>query len=152
MAPADRPLSEPWRILVIANETAASEALRAVIALRAGAGAEVVVVAPALSSRLAYWSSAGDDARAAATVRLAACLQALEELGIEASGWVGDAEPLLAIDDALCTFAADELIVATHPEGRSTWLTRNIVERARHRVRLPIHHVVVDEVGALVAA
>jgi len=37
----------------------------------------------------------------------------------------------------LGTFAPDELIISTHPEGRSNWLERNVVERARERFALP---------------
>jgi hypothetical protein len=57
---------------------------------------------------------------------------------------VGDADPLQAAADALRVFPADELVVATHPEGRSNWLARGVVERARRRFGLPVVHVVVD--------
>ena len=39
---------------------------------------------------------------------------------------------------------ADELIVSTHPEGRSNWLERGVVDGARDRFDIPITHVVVD--------
>ena len=53
--------------------------------------------------------------------------------GIDARGEVGDGDPLQAIEDALRTFAPDELVISTHPEGRSNWLERGVVERARER-------------------
>ena len=59
-------------------------------------------------------------------------------------GEIGDDDPLQAIDDALRTFAPDELIISTHPEGRSNWLERGVVEHARERFALPVTHVVVD--------
>ena len=65
-------------------------------------------------------------------------------LGIAASGEVGDSDPLQAMEDALRTFGADEIIISTHPEGRSHWLERGIVEKARERFAVPITHVVVD--------
>jgi len=37
-----------------------------------------------------------------------------------------------------------EVTVTTHPEGRSNWLERGIVEHARERFAVPITHVVVD--------
>ena len=46
--------------------------------------------------------------------------------------------------DALHAFDADQLMIATHPEGRSNWLARNLVVRARDRFALPIRHIVVD--------
>lgn len=134
------------RILVVANATAERPVLHEVILARAGKfpTAEVLVVAPALNSRLRHWISDEDDARVGAERRLRACLERLQETGIDANGMVGDADPLQAIADGLHWFAADELIVATHPEGRSHWLARNLVGRARARHRLPILHVVVD--------
>jgi len=36
------------------------------------------------------------------------------------------------------------LIISTHPEGRSNWLERGVVEHARERFALPVTHVVVD--------
>jgi hypothetical protein len=49
-----------------------------------------------------------------------------------------------AIEDALRTFGADEIIISTHPPGRSNWLEKEVIERARERFDLPITHVVVD--------
>ena len=49
-----------------------------------------------------------------------------------------------AMEDALRLFPADEMIISTHPHGRSNWLERDVVERARERFPLPITHVVVD--------
>jgi hypothetical protein len=48
------------------------------------------------------------------------------------------------MEDALRTFGADEIIISTHPEGRSHWLERGVVEKARERFAVPITHVVVD--------
>ena len=104
----------------------------------------ILVCTPALNSRLRYWASDEDGARAAAQERLDASLERLRSLGIDASGEVGDANPLQAMEDALRTFGADEIIISTHPEGRSHWLERGVVEHARERFAVPISHVVVD--------
>ena len=134
------------RILVIANETVESAVLHDVILARAehAAGAEVTVVAPALNSRLRHWLSDDGDARLAAEERLDRCLGRLIANGVDASGWVGDEDPVQAIEDALHLFAADEIAVATHPEGRSNWLARNLARRARDRFPQPVLHIVVD--------
>jgi hypothetical protein len=105
---------------------------------------EVLVVTPALNSPLKHWVSDEDDARAAAQDRLRESLAKLSEAGVEARGEVGDGDPLQAIEDALRTFGADEIIISTHPEGRSHWLERGVVEKARERFAVPITHVVVD--------
>ena len=133
------------RILVVANETVGGSALRAEIVERgAAADADVLVVCPALNSALRHWTSDEDEARAAAQRRLEASLAALAEEGIEARGEVGDADPLQAIEDALRTFGADEIVISTHPPGRSNWLERDVIELARERFDCPIAHVVVD--------
>jgi hypothetical protein len=133
------------RILVVANETVGGAALRGKVVERATAAtADVLVVCPALNSQLRHWTSDEDDARAAAQERLDASLAALASAGVQAEGQIGDDDPVQAIEDALRTFPADEIVLSTHPPGRSNWLERDIVEHVRERFALPITHVVVD--------
>jgi hypothetical protein len=133
------------RVLVIANETVGGRALREVLTERVRERqAELLVVAPALNSPLRHWTSDEDGARAAAEVRVRASVARLADLGIAARGEVGDGEPLQAIEDAMRTFGADEIVISTHPVGRSHWLERGLVEEATRRFDLPITHVVVD--------
>ncbi len=133
------------RILVIANETVGGETLRHVLLKKAeGVREHVLVVTPALNSQLRHWTSDDDAARTAAQERLEASLRRLAEDGVDARGEVGDGDPLQAMEDALRTFGADEIVISTHPEGRSNWLERGIVENARERFDCPITHVVTD--------
>jgi hypothetical protein len=137
------------RILVIANETVAGETLRKKVQetiRRGGEGsrADVLVVSPALNTPLKHWVSDDDQARDAAQERLTRSLVRLKEAGVDARGEIGDGEPLQAIEDALRTFGADEIIISTHPEGRSNWLEKGVVTGARERFAVPITHVVVD--------
>jgi hypothetical protein len=133
------------RILVIANETVGGRTLREMIRERSsGTRAEILVVTPALNSPVRHWTSDEDNARAAAQDRLDTSLATLEAAGLHARGQVGDSDPLQAIEDALRTFGADEIILSTHPEGRSHWLERGVVTSARERFAVPITHVVVD--------
>jgi len=140
-----RPHGGRKRILVVANETVAGRALRDEIRHRArGHQADVLVVAPALNSQLRYWASDEDGARAQAQRRLDASLAALTEDAVEARGEIGDSDPLQAVEDALRTFGADEIIISTHPPGRSNWLEKDVIALARERFDVPIAHVVVD--------
>lgn len=132
------------RILVVANETVAGRALRDEVVRRAGDDADVLVVCPALNSPLRHWASDEDGARAEAERRLSESLAALAVAGVEARGEIGDADPVQAIDDALRTFGADEIVISTHPPGRSNWLEKGVIERARERCEVSISHVVVD--------
>ena len=143
-APPPHPEGER-RILVVANETVGGAPLLEQIRKRSeGVHENVLVVVPALNSPLKHWVSDEDGAREAAQQRLAASLAAMREAGIDARGEVGDSDPLQAIEDALRTFAPDELIISTHPAERSHWLERGVVVGARERFALPVTHVVVD--------
>src|SRR5262249_60134118 len=145
VAPRHRGGDDERRILVIANETVGGETLRNTIRERsAGYRAQVLVVTPALNSPLKHWVSDEDEARAAAQDRLDRSLARLREAGIDARGEIGDGDPLQAIEDALPTFGADEIIISTHPEGRSNWLERGVGSGSRGRFVVPITHVVVD--------
>ncbi|HSC51695.1 MAG TPA: universal stress protein [Gaiellaceae bacterium] len=133
------------RILVVANETVGgTQLLERITELASDANSRVLVVSPALNSPLRHLASDEDAARDAAQDRLDRSLAALATNGVTARGQVGDGDPLQAIEDALRTFGADEIVISTHPEGRSNWLERGVVENARERFAVPIHHVVVD--------
>lgn len=133
----------PRHILVIANKTCPCAELHDEIRSRGPAQElEVLAVAPALNSRLRHWVSDSDGAAAAAAARLEHAVAELRDSGIDARGEVGDADPLNAIADSLVVFRADEVIISTHPPGRSHWLERNLLERARERHDVPITHVV----------
>jgi hypothetical protein len=133
------------RLLVVANETVGGDELLSTIAESAGrGGTEVLVVSPALNSRLRHWTSDEDAAREAAQERLDRSLERLAAAGVPASGQVGDEDPVQAAEDALRTFGADEIIVSTHPPGRSNWLEQDVVRRMQERYAVPVTHVVVD--------
>jgi nucleotide-binding universal stress UspA family protein len=145
MTPRDRTANGRFRILAIANETVEGDALHTLITNHAeGRPTDVLVVAPALNTRLRHWLSDSDHAHEAAELRLQRTVARLDRAGVKAYGWVGDADPLDAIADALAIFEADQVVIATHPEGASNWLARNVVGRARMRFDVPIAHVVVD--------
>jgi hypothetical protein len=136
----------PRRVLVVANETLAGAGVVEEVRYRAGAGGDVVVVAPELArSRMDHWLASDSEARhAAAEERLARTLAALKDAGLTAKGALGDPDPLQALDDALRTYDPDEVVISTHPPARSNWLERKVVGRARERYALPITHLVVD--------
>jgi hypothetical protein len=99
--------------------------------------AQVLVVAPALNSRLRHWLSDEDAARRRAMQRAAILVDRLEASGLHAEGRLGDADPLLAIADALLTFPADKIVIAAGSE-RSRHLAETLVARARDRFGLPV--------------
>jgi GABA permease len=134
------------RILVVANETVEGAALLESIRARCGdRRCLILVVTPALvGSRASHWASDVDEAMELARQRMELSLIALAEVGLRAKGEIGDSDPNVAIEDALRVFPADEIVISTHPPGRSRWLEQGVVERAREQIDLPISHVVVD--------
>ncbi len=142
MQPRD-PMSQPFRLIVIANRTCPcpglADEVAGVLADRPG---EVLVVAPALNTRLRHLMN--DDARAItqARARLHLAVALLNDAGITGRGEVGDADPLNAIADAHATFGAHAVLISTWPAGMSHWLERDLLVRAREQVRIPVHHVV----------
>ena len=141
--PAPSPPDE-HRILVVANETVGGPELLETVRESARPGSRVLVVSPALNSPIRHWASDEDDARAKAKERLDTSLASMRAAGLQAEGEIGDGDPIQAIEDAIRTFRPDELIVSTHPVGRSHWLERGVVEKARERFDIPLTHVVVD--------
>lgn len=92
--------------------------------LRAALGDDIgelrVVVPTVRQSRLQWLTNADDDARQDADDAASSIADALPSRDAEASA--GDADPLLAVKDALRDFAADEVIVVTRPDEEATWL------------------------------
>lgn len=139
------PLDPTYRLLVVANETVGGVELLDLVSARAATPGTVVhVVCPALNSRLRTWTSDEDAARDAAERRLGASIARLAAAGVKANGEIGDGDPVQAVEDAVREFPADELILSTHPPGRSNWLERGVVQAVRERFDIPVTHVVVD--------
>ena len=134
----------PTRLLVVANETVVGKPLIDAVKARAAKGPiEVHVICPQNQPR-AGWVGYGEEARWAAENRLKATLARLEEAGIHATGAIEDPDPYTAIMDELGRADYDEIIISTHPETRSGWLRRDLIQRVVQATRRPVEHVVVD--------
>ncbi len=131
-------------ILVVANETVGGRALIDAVKARAAQGPiHVTVICPQNEPRHGYVVY-NDLVRKAAENRLEITLGELRAEGIDAAGEVMDPDPYQATMDGIAHFGADEVIISTHPETRSGWLRRDLVDRIRADSGLPVTHVVVD--------
>jgi hypothetical protein len=134
-------------VLVIANETVAGKALTQALERRAAEGElQVTVVCPVNAPREGYVVYL-DTRRAAARRRLDRTLEQLQAEWISADGFVVESDPVDAVRDALAQLEppVDEIVVSTHPEARSGWLRRHVIERIRKVAgEVPVEHVVVD--------
>jgi hypothetical protein len=129
----------PTRLLIVAGEAADSaEALPFGIRELIGAADEVLVVTPALPTRLEWLASATDKAREHADERLREVLGQVEELGTEADGMVGADDPLLAFEDALRDFPADHILVGLRAHDRAGWQERGLLDQLLDRFARPV--------------
>jgi hypothetical protein len=141
------PGGRPHRVLVVANTAVEGDQLVEGISRHTGdkPGAEVRIVAPALgASPLGLAAGDVDDEIAAAGRRLDEVVETLRRQGMQASGEVGEAEPELALQDALVKFPADEVVVIAHPDESADWLEKDLLERVRDRLTVPITYVEVE--------
>ena len=140
------------RVLIVANQTATSPQLIAELHTRTRDHAlSLHLVVPALNTRLRHWLSDTDDAMLAAHRRAVEARSLLRAHGLHISVEVGDSVPLLAIEDALAQFDADEIVICTLAPERSHWLEHDLVESARGRFGIPVEHVVGATPAAAVA-
>jgi hypothetical protein len=133
-------------ILVVANETVAGQSLIDALKRRAGRADLITVLAP-ISHPHSGYVVYEDTRRAAAGRRLERTLEALREAGITAHGLVVEVDPADAVQDALAMLdpRPTEIVVSTHPEERSGWLRRKVIDRIRDVAKgLPVEHIVVD--------
>jgi hypothetical protein len=113
----------PRRLLVVTTASVPAADLRKSVLAHAGEDAEMLVIAPASDiSRLDWLTNAEDDARTDATERAEELAEAAPTDDVESR--VGDSDPVKAIEDALGTFPADELIVVTLPDEDQAGLKR----------------------------
>jgi hypothetical protein len=108
-----------------------------------GDDATIRIVAPAARiSRLDWLTNAEDDARAEAAEaadRTAAAVGDQSSVQVDTASQ--DTEPAQAIEDALRSFPADEVVVVTSPNKESTWLEDDTVKAAFERSGLPVRHI-----------
>ena len=134
----------PKKILTLVSEPISGEALKRAVGAERAEAAEVLVVAPALSSPIKFWTSDADEAIGRADAVQQETVERMLEQGIDAAGDTGEADPLLALQDALQTFPADEIVLFTHREGKRNWLEEGVVERAEQRFEAPVKHLTID--------
>jgi hypothetical protein len=106
---------------------------------------EVRVIVPAVE-RSAFRHAMGDvdEPIRQAECTLEASLSALRDRGVEASGEVGDADPVLAAADALREAPADEVLIFEHAEDQARWFEVDLFDRARAMLEPPLRVVLVD--------
>jgi GABA permease len=132
------------KILALVSEAIDAETLRSALGGEDIEGAEVLVVAPALNSRRRFILGDPDGAIERAEAVQVETVERLGEGGVDAAGGTGESDPLLALQDALATFEADEIVLFTHSGGKSNFLEEGLVDEATARFTPPVRHMVVE--------
>jgi hypothetical protein len=118
-------------LLVVANQTVDSLDLRRSLEERAAEGPiHVTLLAPVL------WSER-EDARA----RLDEACRGLRDGGIEAEGVVGDADPMVAVQEVWNPGRFDEIVVSTFQTGASRWMQIDLPHRVAKLTDCTVRHV-----------
>jgi predicted NAD/FAD-binding protein len=130
---------------VVANRTADSDEVHTALVTRAQHGPiDVTLVAPA-----AWEVVDPHGGRQSALRRLNAALTRLAAAGITARGVVGDADPVVAVQDVWDAERFDEVIVATLPRHLSRWLGVDLPHRVEQLTGRPTRHVIASERSAV---
>ncbi len=135
-------MSEPAHVLLVAHQTAATGQLLDAVRRRAQQGpARFHLVVPRQAHGMHRFVDPQDAGADEADGVLAAALPKLSQAaGGEVTGSVGDAEPLMAVHDAVNLGHYDEIIISTLPLGVSRWLKLDLVSKVR-ALGLPVTHV-----------
>jgi hypothetical protein len=134
----------PIKVLALASEPLSADVLRSALGEDIVRDAEVLVVAPALISRRRFILADPDPAIERAEEVQQESVERLEEEGVDAVGETGESYPLTAIEDALVSFDADQIVLFTHRGGGRNWLEEGVVEQAERRFSQPVRHVEVE--------
>jgi hypothetical protein len=129
------------RILVVTSEPVSAADLREALPGETDPNdVELMVVAPALQpSALRFWLSDADDAIARARETERQTVDRLAQEGVEVEdSETGESDPEQAIQDALQSFPADEILVFTRPEGEQRYREDVDPAELEQRFKLPV--------------
>jgi len=133
------------KVLVLTSEPVSTAQLRDALPGDADpAELEVLLVAPALhESALRFWVSDADEAISRADAVRRESVEQLGEGGVAASGDTGEGNLVEAAQDALSTFAADRVVVFSHPSDDQLHGEDVATSELRERLGLPVDRAVI---------
>ena len=135
------------KILALVSEAVSADALKSAVGDDVANNAEVLVVAPALNTKTRFFLADPDPAIDRAEQVQEETVERLSEGGVDAAPTAtpGSEDPLQALQDALATYPADEIVLFTHPGGERNWQEEGLVDEAKERFgSTPVRHVVVE--------
>ncbi|HET7444095.1 MAG TPA: hypothetical protein VFJ57_05495 [Solirubrobacterales bacterium] len=110
-----------------------------------GGAAQVRLIVPAVeASPFRHTLGDVDEPKRQAEERLRVALAKAREHGLNATGHVGDPDPVQAAQDALLEAPADEVLIFEHEASQATWFENGLFERAQENLDPPLRMVVVE--------
>lgn len=131
------------RLLVIADPHCDENVLCEEIAARVHGEVAVHVVVPVRVSHLHFLTDDESEERQEAVESMSFSVRQLERHGISTTGSVGSDKPLESMTDALGTFPATHVLLATPPESDSYWLEHDLLAKARVLTSIPVTQIVI---------
>jgi hypothetical protein len=131
------------KLLVLATDPVDADDLRGALPGESIDGAEVLVVSPAVNeSPIAFWVSDSDEAIAEAEATANKTADALAAEGAQTRAETGESDPLLALQDALATFAADRVVIFARGDDESQrYREDDLLGEAQRRFGVPVAEV-----------
>ena len=131
------------RLLVVADSQCNETELRATILRHLGGAGAVHLVVPVRVSHLHFLTDdeAAEERESRQSMRLTTGL--LRLAGLAATGAVGTDKPLESMVDALGSFPATHVLLATPPEDDGYWLERDLLAKAHLLTKVPVTQVIV---------
>lgn len=139
--PPDSQETEPYRVLLVVDELFRGDEMAEGLKGQMGDhdSVQILLVAPALAGNRVDQELGNIDVTfPEAEERMTAALKELSEAGLDAQGEVGDADPLVAIDDALARFPADRIVVVNHVDGDALPAEEGMWDRLSLDYRQPV--------------
>jgi hypothetical protein len=126
------------RLLVVADAYCSEAALCHEIQARLEGAVAVHLVVPVRVSHLHFLANDESAERQEAEQTMVITVGLLRGSGVRATGTVGSDKPLESMTDALRTFPATHVLLATPPAEESYWLERDLLAKARALTELPV--------------
>jgi hypothetical protein len=146
------PVAQQTKLLVVADPHCDESGLCEEILARLGDADVVHVVVPVRVSHLHFFTDDESRERHDARKSMLRTVALLRERAVEATGSVGSDKPLESMTDALGSFPATRVLLATPPEQESYWLERGLLSKARRLTRIPVTQVVVPSTATPTAS
>lgn len=136
-------LDREKRLLVVADSHCSERALSDEIAARLPGTVLVHVAVPVRVSHLHFLTDDEFNEAQDAERSMLTSVGLLRQRGVSATGSLGSDKPLESMTDALSFFPADDVLLATPPDGESYWLERDLLQKARGLTAVPVRQVIV---------